>query len=138
MFEKLRQRLGGRPQPVPPKPSPQRWAAPLAVSVTDATFSELVERASLPAVVDFWAEWCQPCQIIASYIEFLARDYAGRLVVASVDVDENPQTPQRFQVMGLPTLLLLDQGREVGRIVGVASYAEIQEQVERLLRQPNC
>ncbi|MFM7581310.1 MAG: thioredoxin family protein, partial [Caldilinea sp.] len=104
----------------------------------DATFSEQVERASLPAVVDFWAEWCQPCQIIASYIEFLARDYAGRLVVASVDVDENPQTPQRFQVMGLPTLLLLYQGREIGRIVGVASYAEIQEQVERLLRQPNC
>jgi thioredoxin-like negative regulator of GroEL len=60
------------------------------------------------------------------------------LVVASVDVDENPQTPQRFQVKGLPTLLLLYQGREVERIVGVASYAEIQEQVERLLRQPNC
>ena len=59
-------------------------------------------------------------------------------MVASVDVDENPQTPQRFQVKGLPTLLLLYQGREVERIVGVASYAEIQEQVERLLRQPNC
>lgn len=138
MFEKLKQRLRGRPQPVPSTPSLQGWAVPLPVAVTDATFAEQVERAPLPAVVDFWAEWCQPCQIIASYIDFLARDYAGRLVVASVDVDENPQTPQRFQVKGLPTLLLLYQGREVERIVGVASYAEIQEQVERLLRQPNC
>ncbi len=93
-------------------------------------------NAALPAVVDFWAEWCQPCQVMSAYVSFLAKDYEGRLLVAALDTDENPATPQRYNVMGLPTLLLLRDGEEVDRIVGVVGYEEIKARVERLLANP--
>lgn len=70
---------------------------------------------------------------MSAYIGFLAKEYAGRLLVAALDTDENPETPQRYNVMGLPTLLLLRNGEEVDRIVGVVSYEEIKARVNRLL-----
>lgn len=132
MFTKLKQRFGGGRQSLPAATAQSPQPSPI-IDVTDADFAQRVLQASQPAVVDFWAEWCQPCQVMSAYVGFLAKDYAGRLLVAALDTDENPETPQRYNVMGLPTLLLLRDGEEVDRIVGVVSYEEIKARVNRLL-----
>ena len=130
MFDKFLKRIGGK-QPV--TPPPERPAPPPVIDVTDGDFAKAVEQSPLPAVVDFWAEWCEPCHVMSAYVGFLAQEYAGRVLVAALDVDENPETPSRFNVMGLPTLLILRDGQEVDRIVGVMPYEEIKARVDHLL-----
>ena len=103
------------------------------VTVTDATFSAEVERSPLPVLVDMWAPWCGPCQMIAPIIEELAAEMAGRLRVAKLNVDENPATAGRFEIRGIPALLVLKDGREVDRIVGVQPKAEITRRLERVI-----
>ena len=112
-----------RPLPVPSKP----------VTVTDATFSAEVERSPLPVLLDMWAAWCGPCQMVAPVVEELAAEMAGRVRVAKLNVDENPLTAARFNVLSIPTLLVLEGGREVDRIVGVQPKSEIARRLERVL-----
>jgi thioredoxin 1 len=102
--------------------------------VMDGDFDEIVLQSGQLAVVDFWAEWCQPCTIIAAYTEWLVRDYGAQLLVAAMDVDENPEIPERYAIMGLPTLLFFRGGVEVERQVGLLSYDELQAKVEALLK----
>jgi thioredoxin 1 len=104
--------------------------------VVDADFDEVVLQSEALAVVDFWAEWCQPCTIISAYTAWLVRDYGGQLLVAALDVDENPEIPERYTIMGLPTLLFFRGGVEVDRQVGLLTYEELQAKVEALLAQP--
>jgi thioredoxin 2 len=99
------------------------------IKVTDATFASEVERSTLPVVVDLWAEWCGPCHMIAPVIDELASQMAGRIRFAKLNIDENPQTANRFGVRSIPTLLVMRNGREVDRIVGVVPKAEIQRRV---------
>ena len=125
--------LFGRGKPPEPKPEPAAAPRPVLIDVTDADFAQVIEASELPVVIDVWAEWCEPCRIMSAYVGFLAQEYAGRVLVAALDVDENPETPGRFNVMGLPTLLIMKDGQEVDRIVGVMPYEEIKARVDRLL-----
>jgi len=115
-----------------------RCKVPIPVStkplvVTDATFAADVERSPLPVLVDLWAPWCGPCRMVAPVLEELAGEMAGRLLVAKLNVDENPATAARFGVSSIPTLLLLKAGREIDRIVGAQSKPEIARRVERAI-----
>lgn len=117
------------------KPVCGRCKGPLSqgvLALTDATFAAEVERSALPLLVDLWAAWCAPCRSIAPLIEELAAEMAGRVRFAKLDVDANPATARRFDVQGIPTLLLFQGGREVDRIVGAVPKSEIVGRLERL------
>ena len=95
------------------------------VTVTDANFSQVVENSPTPVLLDLWAAWCGPCRVIAPTIEMLARELAGKVLVGKLDVDANQRTAARFGVQGIPTLLILKNGREIDRLVGVQSREQI-------------
>jgi thioredoxin 2 len=103
------------------------------VTITDANFQEVVGNSSLPVLLDLWAAWCGPCRIIAPTIERLAEELAGKVLVGKLNVDENKSTAAGFSVQGIPTLLILQNGREVDRIVGVASKEAIVQRLQRFL-----
>jgi len=113
-----------------------RCKAPLVldgapIDVTDATFATEVEQSPLPVLVDLWAPWCGPCKMVAPVVEQIAAEYAGRLRVVKLNVDENPATATRFNALGIPTLLVIDGGREVDRIIGARPKREIVQHLER-------
>jgi thioredoxin 2 len=103
------------------------------ITVTDATFSVDVERSPLPVLLDMWAPWCGPCRMIAPMVEELAGEMSGRVRVAKLNVDENPATAARFGIQSIPTLLVLQQGHEIDRIVGVQPKSEIARRLERVV-----
>lgn len=109
-------------------PLPTVASTPLVV--TDANFAGIVESSSLPVLLDMWAAWCGPCRMIAPTVEQLAGELAGRVLVGKLDVDANQRTAARFRVQSIPTLLILKDGREVGRIVGVQSKEAIIRQLQ--------
>ena len=103
---------------------------------TDGNFEQEVLGHDAPVLVDFWAAWCGPCRAVAPTIDELAQQYGDRAKIGKLDVDENPETPPRFNIMGLPTLLFLRNGVEIGRQVGIVPYEALQKLVEELLHQP--
>lgn len=104
------------------------------VSVTEETFEREVLKADLPVLTDFWAAWCAPCRMIAPIIEELAGEYEGRLKVAKVDVDANPDLASRYSVRSIPTLAVFKGGELVERIVGYVPKAELKRQVDVALK----
>lgn len=105
----------------------------MAQQVTDANFEELVIKADKPALVDFWAEWCGPCRMIAPYIEQIAEEYADKAVVVKVDVDNCPDTAARFGIRNIPTLLFIKNGEVVDKHVGAAAKPAIVAKLDALL-----
>ena len=99
------------------------------VPVTDATFDAEVIKSSTPVIVDFWAPWCGPCKMIAPVLEEVAKEKDGSVKVAKLDVDENPQTAQRFGVMSIPTLIVIKDGREVNRVVGYMPKPQLLQKI---------
>ena len=93
--------------------------------VSDATFDAEVLQSSLPVLVDYWAEWCGPCRMIAPILDEITKEYAGRLSVAKLNVDENQQTPQKFGVRGIPTLMLFKNGNIEATKVGALSKSQL-------------
>jgi thioredoxin 1 len=97
------------------------------VHVTDASFEEEVLAAEVPVLVDFWAEWCGPCKMIAPVLSELADEYEGKVKVCKVDVDANPEIPPKFGIRGIPTLILFKGGNAEATKVGALSKAQLSE-----------
>ncbi|PVZ67701.1 thioredoxin TrxA [Pelagibaculum spongiae] len=100
------------------------------VAVTDGDFDEKVLQASGPVLLDFWAEWCGPCKMIAPILDELAETLAGKVTIAKMNVDENNGTPAKFGVRGIPTLLLFKDGEVAGMKVGALSKSQLQAFIE--------
>lgn len=95
------------------------------VSVTDGTFEQEVLKSQGPVLVDYWAEWCGPCKMIAPVLEEIAREYNGRLKVAKLNIDENPSTPPKYGIRGIPTLMLFKNGAVEATKVGAVSKSQL-------------
>lgn len=95
------------------------------LKVTDASFAREVEQSSLPVFLDFWAGWCGPCLMIGPFVEQLAADVAGRVLVGKLNIDENPATATRFGVRSIPTMIIFKDGREIDRITGAVPKEEM-------------
>lgn len=107
------------------------------VHVTDASFEKTVLQSPIPVIVDFWATWCGPCKAIAPILEKIASEYAGKLLVAKVDTDENPENAMKYGVQGIPTLLFIANGKVLNRQVGSAPEANLRLVVEQFLEVVN-
>lgn len=93
--------------------------------VTDSDFNEVVLKADGPVLVDYWAEWCGPCRMIAPVLEEISKDYAGKLTVAKLNIDENPNTPSHYGVRGIPTLMLFKGGDVEATKVGALTKSQL-------------
>lgn len=101
--------------------------------LNDANFEQEVLNASTPALVDFWAPWCGPCRVVGPIVEELAREYAGKVKVAKMNVDENPITPGKYGIRGIPTLILFKDGQAIDQIVGAVPKGQIEAMLKRVL-----
>ena len=103
------------------------------VTVGDANFENEVLKAAVPVLVDFWAEWCGPCRMLAPTIEAIAQDYNGKVRVAKLNVDENMETSMRYGVQSIPTLLLFKDGKVAGQLIGNLPRNNIDRLLEKAL-----
>ncbi|MBU1125624.1 MAG: thioredoxin [Candidatus Omnitrophica bacterium] len=100
------------------------------VHVSDENFKKEVLESTIPVVVDFWAEWCGPCKMIAAHVEELAKAYAGKIKVAKLDVDSNPKVATQYGIMSIPTLFFFRKGKVMEQSVGVLSKADLKRKIE--------
>ena len=102
-------------------------------TLTDATFDEEVKAAEDTIIVDFWAEWCGPCKMIAPVLEDIAKEHAGRIQIAKLNVDDNPNIARRYDVMSIPTLLVFADGEIKKRLVGAKGKAQLLEELSEFI-----
>ncbi len=103
------------------------------IHVTDAAFEKSVMQSELPVIVDFWAPWCAPCRMVAPILDKLATEYAGKVLIAKVNTDEDPQWAQKFGVQGIPTMLFVAKGKVVHRQVGALPEPMLRQTVNQFL-----
>jgi thioredoxin 1 len=104
------------------------------VKVSDASFQNDVLNSKKPVVVDFWAEWCGPCRMIAPALEELATEMSNQITIAKINIDENPGVPQKFGVRGVPTLMIFSQGQVAATKVGALPKSKIKEWIEQSIQ----
>ena len=104
-----------------------------ALEVTDDSFTNEVLNSELPVLVDFWAEWCGPCKMVSPIVEELSNEYNGKVKVAKLDVDSNPQTATNYGIRGIPTLLMFKDGSAVDQIVGAVPKTQIAERLDKII-----
>jgi thioredoxin 1 len=100
---------------------------------TDSNFDTEVLRSDVPVLVDFFAEWCGPCRSLTPIVEELARDYAGKLKVGKIDIDHSRNTPAKYQIMAVPTIILFKNGKEIDKITGLKPKADLRKRIEALI-----
>lgn len=103
------------------------------VEFTDRNFKTEVLDSKLPVLVDFWAEWCGPCRMVAPVVEKIAKDYAGKLKVGKLNVDDNSETPQQYGIQGIPTLILFKAGKLATQMVGFQSEQKLKGAIDSVL-----
>ena len=103
------------------------------ITLTSSSFDNFLEKANLPVLVDFWADWCMPCRIMAPVIEELTRDYAGKAVFAKVNVDENPEVASRYNIMSIPHFIIFKNGNPAERIVGAVGRGPLEDALKKYL-----
>lgn len=103
------------------------------INVTDAAFQKTVLESPVPVIVDFWAPWCGPCRMVAPILEKIAKEYADKLIVAKVNTDENQQWASKYNVEGIPTMLMIADGKVVHRQVGALPESMLREVVDQFL-----
>jgi len=101
--------------------------------VTDGNFDKEIVKADIPAMVDFWAEWCGPCKMVGPTVEALAKEYEGKIKIAKMNVDENRETPAKFGIRNIPTLILFKDGEVAQTIVGAQPKSHLEEELKKLL-----
>ena len=129
----LAERLEGPYETQPVRPAAYPREVPMSTTLTDATFDEEIAGSSEPVLVDFWAEWCGPCKMIAPILEEIATEQAGKIRIAKLNVDDAPQTAQQFQVMSIPTLILFKDGEVQKRVVGARGKGQLLEEISAFL-----
>ena len=100
------------------------------LKITDADFENLVIKSEIPILVDYWAEWCGPCKMIAPILEDIASEMSGKVLIGKLNVDENSQTPPKYGIRGIPTLMLFKKGEPVGTQVGAISKNDLKKFIE--------
>jgi len=103
------------------------------VTLTDDTFEQEVLKSDIPFMVDFWAEWCQPCKIISPLIEELGRDYEGKIKVGKMNVDEHSNTPATYGIMSIPTIILFKGGKPIDTIIGAQPKENFKKSIDAAL-----
>jgi len=103
------------------------------LEVTDENFDKEIINSNLPAMVDFWAEWCGPCKMVGPVVKELAEEYKGRIRIAKMDVDKSRETPAKFGIRSIPTLILFKEGEVAQTIVGAHPKSYIDEELKKLL-----
>ena len=104
------------------------------VTLTDQNFKSEVLESKTPVLVDFWAEWCAPCKMVAPVVEKIAKLYAGKIKVGKVNVDDNSETPQQYGIQGIPTLILFKNGQVANQLVGFQSEEKLKNAVDAILK----
>ena len=103
------------------------------VEITDENFQQEVLDSETPVLVDFWADWCQPCKMIAPVVEQIAEEYDGKVKIGKLDVDSNQQTSQAMGIRGIPALIIFNDGKPVDQIIGVVPKSIIQKKIDEVL-----
>jgi len=103
----------------------------LVLSVTDSDFNQVVLKADKPVLVDYWAEWCGPCKMIAPVLESIAKDYANKIIVAKLNIDDNQETPMTYGVRGIPTLMIFKDGEIEATKVGALTSSELKAFIDK-------
>ena len=106
-------------------------AAENVQTFTDGNFDDDVLKSGAPVLVDFWAEWCGPCKRLGPTVDALAMDYAGKVTVGKMNIDDNPKVPERYQIRGIPTLLLFKGGQVVEQVVGLADKDVLKKVIDK-------